>query len=166
MNSIVFQEMREARGLAYSASANLSRPYRLDIPYVYSAFIATQNDKLVDAAKAFEDIINNMPESEAAFKLAKESIITELRTDRIIKSGVLNYYMSLQDMGIDYDRRRTIWEQVPTMTLEDVKAFQQKWVAGRTYTFGILGRSADLDAEYLRSLGPVTKVSKEAIFGY
>jgi hypothetical protein len=166
MNAIVFQEMREARGLAYSASAALRAPSRLENPYYYMAFIATQNDKLVDAAGAFDDIINNMPESEAAFNLAKESIITDLRTQRIIKSNVLWNYIAAQDMGIDYDRRRNIWEQVPSMTFADVKAFQQKWVAGRPYTFAILGRSADLDAAYLQGLGPVTKVSKEDIFGY
>ena len=166
MNAIVFQEMREARGLAYSASAGLSRPWKKDLPYTYSAFIATQNDKLVDAATAFEDIINNMPESEAAFKLAKESIITGLRSERIIKSNVLWNYISAQDLGLDYDRRRTLWEKIPSMTLEDVKEFQQQWVAGRTYTFGILGRSADLDMKYLESLGPVRRVSKEEIFGY
>ncbi len=52
------------------------------------------------------------------------------------------------------------------MTIDDLKAFQQKWVAGRPYTFAILGRSADLDVDYLRSLGPVKKVSQEEIFGY
>ncbi|MDR2883158.1 MAG: insulinase family protein [Alistipes sp.] len=166
MNAIVFQEMREARGLAYSASASLQRPSRLDRPYYYMAFIATQNDKLVDAASAFDDIINNMPESEAAFQLAKESIITDMRTQRIIKSSVIGYYLSAQDMGLDYDRRRTIWEQVPSMTFDDVKAFQQKWVAGRPYTFAILGRSADLDQDYLRTLGPIRKVTQEDIFGY
>jgi predicted Zn-dependent peptidase len=166
MGSIVFQEMREARGLAYSASATLRRPTKLENPYTYIAFIATQNDKLADAAGAFDDIINNMPESEAAFNLAKESIVTDLRTQRIIKSGVLWNWISAQDMGIDYDRRRAIWEALPGMTLADVKAFQQKWVAGRPYTYAILGRSADLDIEFLRSLGPVTRVTKEDIFGY
>ena len=166
MNTIVFQEMREARGLAYSASATLARPSKLENPYTYTAFIATQNDKLKDAASAFDDIINNMPESEAAFKIARESIITDLRSERIIKSGVIGYYLSARDLGLNYDRRRTIWEQVPSMTFDDVKAFQQKWVAGRPYTFAILGRSADLDMDYLRSLGPVRTVTKEEIFGY
>jgi predicted Zn-dependent peptidase len=166
MGSIVFQEMREARGLAYTARASISRPSRLENPYTYMAFIATQNDKLKDAAGAFDDIINNMPESEAAFNLAKEAIITDLRTQRIIKSDVLWSWISAQDMGLDYDRRRATWDAVPTMTLADLKAFQQQWVAGRPYTYLILGRSADLDMEFLGSLGPITRVTKETIFGY
>jgi predicted Zn-dependent peptidase len=166
MSSIVFQEMREARGLAYSANAWLSSPYNLDVPYTYLAFIATQNDKLQDAATAFSSIIDQMPESEAAFTLAKESIINNIRTERIIKSSVLWDYVNAQDLGIDYDTRRDVFEKVPAMTLADVKDFQQKWVAGRPYTYSILGRSADLDMEYLKTLGPVKQVSKEEIFGY
>ncbi len=167
MSAIVFQEMREARGLAYSASANITyRPARKEIPYTFNAFIATQNDKMRDAAEAFDDIINNMPESEAAFKIAKESIISEIRTDRVVKYNVLWFYLAAEDFGIDYDRRKPIYEQVQGMTLADVKAFQQEWIAGRPYTFGILGRSADLDTEYLRTLGPVRKVSQTEIFGY
>ncbi len=166
MNAIVFQEMREARGLAYSAQATLARPSKKQDPYTYLAFIATQNDKLKDAALAFDDIINNMPESEAAFDIAKESILADLRTQRIVKEDVLWSWISAQDLGLDYDRRASIWEKVPAMNLADVKAFQQQWVASRPYIFSILGRSADLDQEYLRTLGPVKKVSKEEIFGY
>jgi predicted Zn-dependent peptidase len=166
MNSIVFQEMREARGLAYSAQAVLRTPSKLDIPYIYIAFIATQNDKMRDAAEAFEDIINDMPESEAAFNIAKESLVANIRTERIIKSGVLDAYIAAEDLGIDYDRRKPIYEQLPSLTLADVTAFQQEWVKDRKYKFCILGRSADLDTEYLNTLGPVQRLTQQEIFGY
>ncbi len=74
MNTIVFQEMREARGLAYSASAYIMQPHYGDMKYGYMAFIATQNDKMQTAIEAFDEIINQMPESEAAFKIAKEGV--------------------------------------------------------------------------------------------
>ena len=166
MNAIVFQEMREARSLAYTAQAFLNEPSRLDRPYMFMAFIATQNDKMGDAIDAFEEIINNMPESEAAFNLAKESLIARIRTDRTIKSDVLWSYLYAKDLGIDYDRSKAIFEQVQTMTLDDVKAAQQQWVKDRDYTYCILGNSTDLDLNYLRKIGPIQFVSQEEIFGY
>ncbi len=166
MNSIVFQEMREARGLAYSAFASLQRPSKKIDPYTYIAFIATQNDKMLDAAAAFDEIINDMPESEAAFGIAKESLVSNLRTERIIKEEVLWTYISNEDLGVNYDRRRSLYEKIPGMTLEDVKTFQQEWVKDRKYNFCILGRSADLDMTFLQGLGPVQKLTKEEIFGY
>ncbi len=166
MNAVVFQEMREARGLAYSASAWLSEPYFLGGNYAYSAFIATQNDKMQTAIEAFDEIINQMPESEAAFSIAKEALIARLRTERTVKANVLWSYMALRDMGLSEDRNKQIFERVQAMTLADVKAAQQKWVKDRKYIYGILGDIQDLDLNYLKTLGPIQTVSQEEIFGY
>ena len=136
MNSIVFQEMREARSLAYSAGAFLISPSKLDRPYVYRTFIATQNDKMIDALKAFDEIINNMPESERAFNVAKEALITRLRTDRITKENILWSYLDAQELGQNVDSRKQLFEEAQNMTLSDIKAFQ------------------------------ITKLSKEDLFGY
>lgn len=166
MNAIVFQEMREARGLAYSANAYLSSPSKLKYPYTMRTFIATQNDKMDDALQAFQLILKDMPLSENAFKLAKEGLITRLRTDRIIKENVLWSYIYAQDLGLKVDRRKEIFEKVPSMTLSDIKAFQEEWVKNRTYTYYILGKEADLDMKALEKYGPVQKISQEELFGY
>lgn len=76
MGAIVFQEMRESRSLAYMAFTEWINPSYLDDNYLFAAIIATQNDKMAQAIDAFDEIINNMPESEAAFKLAKEAVLT------------------------------------------------------------------------------------------
>ncbi len=166
MNAIVFQEMREARSLAYSAQAFLSHQDYKDATYFYMAFIATQNDKMAEAIKAFDQIINEMPESEAAFQLAKEALIARLRTERTTKDAVLWSYLTNRDLGIDYDPDRVLFEQVQQMTLADVKAAQEKWVKGRHYVYGILGDVKDLDVDYLKTLGPVRQISQEELFGY
>ncbi len=166
MNSVVFQEMREARGLAYSAWAMLTTPIHDDGDYRYYAFIATQNDKMQQAVEAFDEIINNMPESEAAFTIAKEGILARLRTQRTTKSDVLYSYIRLRHLGLSQDRNRQLFEQVQSMTLDDVKATQEKWVKNRPYVYGILGDIQDIDLNYLKTLGPVKTVSSEEIFGY
>ncbi|MCQ2285916.1 MAG: insulinase family protein [Bacteroidales bacterium] len=166
MNSIVFQEMREARALAYSAWAGLETPsYAID-SYRFTAFIATQNDKMKDAITAFADIIENMPESEAAFKIAKESILSRLRTQRTIKQDVLWSYLDALDMGVDYDRDKVTYEKIQKMTLADVKKFQEKWIKGNVYSYCILGDIKDLDTKHLAEIGPVTVVDQKTIFGY
>ena len=166
MSSIVFQEMREARGLAYSARAYMSTPTYADGTYSFTAYIATQNDKMKQAIEAFDEIINTMPESEAAFNVAKESYINQLRTLRYTKASVLYAFINARDMGLDYDRARDVFEKVQTMTLDDVKAVQQQWVKDRNYYYLILGDSKNLDLNYLRTLGPITFLSQEQIFGY
>ena len=166
MNAIVFQEMREARGLAYSSSARLYMPSFKDDSYMYYAFIATQNDKMKTAIEAFDEIINDMPESENAFNIAKEALVSRIRTERISGRGVLSSYISDRELGITEPRSKQIFEVAQTLTFDDVKATQQKWVKDRTYVYGILGDIKDLDTAYLQTLGPVQVLTLEEIFGY
>ncbi len=166
MNGIVFQEMREARGLAYSAAARFNQASDLDHTEIFLDFIQTQNDKLVDALTAFDDIINNMPVSQNAFDIAKESIISNIRTQRTVKSGVLDSYINAKRLGLDYDINKDVYEQVQNLTLEDVQKFQQENVKGRKYTICILGRESDFDMNGLSKFGTIKRVSTEDIFGY
>ena len=166
MNAIVFQEMREARGLAYTARARLSEPDAADDSFSFSAFIATQNDKMQIAIEAFDDIINNMPESDAAFAIAKDALESRLRTQRTTGIRVLRSYRDCRLLGLSEPLDREVFKALPALTLADVKACQEQWVKGRTYTYAILGDIKDLDLNYLKTLGPVKTVSLEDIFGY
>jgi len=166
MNAIVFQEMREARGLAYSAGAGYQRPGKPERSYVLNTFIATQNDKMMEAINAFNEILNNMPESENSFNIAKESIITRIRTERILREDILWNYLNDKEFGYTTDQRKAIFEKVPGMTLKDVKAFQEKYIKNKPFTYCILGDAKELDLESLKKIGPITTLTQEEIFGY
>ncbi|MDE6331464.1 MAG: insulinase family protein, partial [Muribaculaceae bacterium] len=166
MNAIVFQEMRESRSLAYSAWAGFQEPPYKHRPYFFSSYIATQNDKMNDAIAAFSDIIENMPQSEAAFNLAKQALDARLRTERTIKDNIAWSYINALDLGNDHDTSRDLFEALPSMTLDSVTDFQKKHVAGRTYYYCILGDTDDIDLEALSRLGRVVMLTPEQIFGY
>ena len=166
MNGIVFQEMREARGLAYSAYANYARPSKPDRSYYMNAFIATQNDKVKDAVDAFQFILNDMPVSEKAFDIAKESIITNIRTSRILREDILWNYIDALEFGYSADSRREFFAKIQSMELSNVKAFQEKYVKGKTYKYCILGDTKDLDMELLSSFGKVQELTLDEIFGF
>ena len=166
MGSIVFQEMRESRGLAYGASASFSLPSYSKYPFVYRSRISTQTDKMMDAIGAFDEIINDMPQSEPAFDLAKNGSIDRLRTQRINKSSVLWEYVDAQDMGVTVNRDKAYYDFLQTATLQDVVKFQQQWVKGRTYHFAILGDKKHLDMKALKQMGEVIELTTEDIFGY
>jgi predicted Zn-dependent peptidase len=166
MNSIVFQEMREARALAYTAYASYGRPSKPEYSYYLNAFIGTQNDKVKDAVDAFKMILNDMPESEKAFEIAKESIITNIRTTRVLRESILFSYINALEFGYQTDSRKELFEKIPAMTLPDVKAFQEKQVKNKPYTYTILGDTKALDMDVLSSFGKVKTLTLEEIFGY
>lgn len=62
LSSIVFQEIRESKALAYSAGTAFTVPMNQK-PHYYRAYVGTQADKMKEAINAMKEIINNMPES-------------------------------------------------------------------------------------------------------
>jgi predicted Zn-dependent peptidase len=166
MNSIVFQEIRESKGLAYSASGGYRTatwPWLHN--YVFS-YIGTQTDKLPEAMKTMFGIFNQMPESEKALSASKDALLNKIRTERITKGNIINTYLSLQKFGIGYDIRKDVYNRVPGMKFADLKAFQEKMIKDKKYTIMVLGKSDKLDLGVLGSYGKVTPLKLEDVFGY
>lgn len=166
MNTIVFQELRESRGLAYQASAWYNTPALKEEPNWFTTYIVSQNDKMSDCLDVFHAIIEQLPASETAFPLAKDALLKRLQTERTWGDAVLGYVLNARRLGLDHDISADIYNQVQTMTLADLEAFAREHVAGRTYKYIILGHEPDLDTDKLQSLGPVHCLSLEEIFGY
>ena len=166
MSSVVFQELREAKGLAYTAYANYRTPARPDRSYYIMSFIGTQSDKLAEATAGMYELLNNMPESEKHFLNAKESIIEKTRTERITKASILFYYERAKKMGLNYDIRKDIFEKTPQLTFADLKEFQEKYMKNKNYTLLILGKKDKLNIEELKKYGEVVFLTLEDIFGY
>lgn len=166
MGSIVFQEMRESRSLAYSASAYFRAPYYAGDTYTFNQFILSQNDKMQQCIETFDSICNNLPVSEIAFKQAKESLIRKIEQRRYVRMAPLTQYMAFEERGWDHDWYKDIYEEVQKLTLEDVVRFQKEHVANRTYRYMILGNKEELDMEYLKTLGPVKELTIDEIFVY
>ncbi|MBR4740132.1 MAG: insulinase family protein, partial [Bacteroidales bacterium] len=166
MNSIVFQEMRESRALAYSAGASLVRPSFTNNDYYFRATIASQNDKLKKAVEGFAEIIETLPESPENLEIAKSAIINKIRTQRVHGISVLYSYIRNKALGFNVPREKLIYDKVGKLTMFDLLATHEDWIRGRTYYYAILGDPKDLDMAFLRTLGPVEVLSLEDVFGY
>ncbi len=166
MNAIVFQELREKRSLAYASRSSYQIPSDKDSYFINSGFIATQNDKVTDAFDAYNDLFNNMPVSENTFKLAKESIINKIRTERITKMNVIWNLINAEKYGRNYDIRKDIYYKTLNMQINDVVDFNKNYIKGKNKFYIILGKEEDLNFKELEKYGKITKLSQEQIFGY
>lgn len=166
MNTIVFQELREARGLAYSAAAIYARPGKRNEPEYVLEYIISQNDKMKDCISVFNDITNNMPESESAFQLSKQNIEKSLQCRRVTKGNVINYYFTMKKLGIDYDIQESIYNALSPLTLQDIKNFENETMKNKTWRYAILGDEKELDMNYLKTIGNVKHLTLKDIFGY
>ena len=166
MNTVVFQEMRETRGLAYNAWAIYRRPSIKDDTEDFFTHIITQNDKMMDCVNHFLTILDTIPQSEASFKVAKEGLTKQLASRRTTKFGLINAWLDARDLGIDYDLNKTVYEALPGLTMQDIVDFAQQQIAHKPYRYIILGNERDLDMAALQKIGPVRRATINEIFGY
>lgn len=166
MNTVVFQELREARGLAYSAFAMYGTPgYKGQPEYAYT-YIISQNDKMMDCIHTFNNIIDTIPQSDKALELAKQALMKRLATRRVTKESLIYTYLGARDRGIDYDINKKVYEAVPSLTMKDVADFEKSTMANKPYRYIILGDEKQLDMESLGKIGPIKRLTTEEIFGY
>lgn len=166
LSSIVFQEIREAKGLAYTAYSSFSKPITDNESYYLTSYVGTQADKLEDAMKAMIDIMNEMPQVNNQLEASKKSIMKNIASDRKVKDRKFFTYLSYKNLGIDYDIRKTIYEEVQKADMDAMQNFFDKRIKGKKYTIMVLGDRDLIDQEVLKSYGPVKELTMEDIFGY
>ncbi|MBQ6652823.1 MAG: insulinase family protein, partial [Prevotella sp.] len=166
MNTIVFQEMREARGLAYNAYAAYVEPSYKEQPEFFFTHIITQNDKMMDCIHQFHQILDTIPESPAAFQIAKDALTKRLQSQRTTKFSLINAWLNAKNLGVNYDLNERIYKNLPALQLSDIVAFEQQQMARKPYRYVILGDENELDIEALEKIGPVRHLTTEEIFGY
>ena len=166
MNTVVFQELRETRGLAYNAFAMYVQPSYKDDPEYFFTHIITQNDKMMDCVRQFHQILDTIPQSEAAFGIAKEALTKRLASQRTTKFGLINAWIVARQRGIDYDENERIYQALPNVTLADIVRFEQENMAHKPYRYIILGNERDLDIAALQQIGPIRRLTTNEIFGF
>lgn len=167
LSSIIFQEIRESRALAYSAFSAFSTPSDPKKNNIVYGFVGTQADKLETATTAMLELMDDMPEADIQFELAKESIIKKINTERIIKDRIFWTYIGNADRGIDYDIRKDVYDYAQTITLDNFRDdFFNEYIKGLNYNFMILGDKEALDMKSLSKIGETKTLTLEEIFNY
>ncbi len=166
LSSIVFQEIRESKSLAYSAYAAYSNSSQKDKHNYLIAYVGTQANKLPEAVDAMMELMNNMPKAQNQFNSSKEAALKRIATQRYTKSSVFFYWLALQDRGIDYDINRDVYQQTQQITLAELETFFNQNVKGKKFNVGLIGKKENLDWEAVRKLGEVKELTLEELFGY
>lgn len=166
LSSIVFQEIRESKALAYSAYAYTANPARKNRAHFLKAYVGTQPDKLRDAVQAFQTILEDMPVSLTQMEHARQSVLKQIAAGRINNAEIYWTWRANRDRGVRGDLRQDIYETIQQATPDDLIRFHQKYIKGRRYHWMVLGDRERVDFDYLRTIGKVQELSLEDVFGY
>ena len=119
-----------------------------------------------DCIATFNSILDTMPQSKAAFDLAKESLKKQLESKRVTREALLNAYITAQQRGIDYDLSERIYQALPSITMDQMVDFERKFMASKPLRYVILGKESELDMKLLERIGKVKRVSGKEIYGF
>jgi len=164
MAGLVFQELREARALAYAAGAQYLTGYRKGDQNLMLGGIATQADKTVEATKAFIDLMDNMPLSEERFALAREAIINNYRTAKIGFRDVIGAVRGWERLGLEPDPRRARFAAIKDAPMQVMTDFHKEFIANKTKLISVVGDKEKIDAAALGAIAPIKEVPIEEIF--
>lgn len=157
---VVFREIREIRGLAYSARGGLSGGWRPgDEDLVYGE-VACDPDKVAESAQQLTSLLPCPPIDAAQFERARRSATTKVEQGRVTfrDVGWTVERWHLRDLLSEGDPRVRLREELQAVTVEAVRAWSEP-LAAIPPTLSIVGDLTRIDRDALAALGEVVEVT-------
>jgi len=123
LGSVISQEIRERRGLAYSAGGFHILPYYKGDKVLYAAYSMVQFDKLEENLSVIEDLMTYFKADLKHFEVGKQSLKQELETERITGEEIFSFVDRSLKRGFDKDPREHTYKKLQTLTYEDYKNY-------------------------------------------
>ncbi|QDO95004.1 insulinase family protein [Formosa sediminum] len=166
LSSIVFQEIRESKSLAYSAFSSYNTAGKLDDSNYVLAYIGTQANKMDQAVEAMMSLMSDMPEAEKQFQAAKDAALKKIAAERITKANIFWEYEGLKKLGIEKDNREAMYNTIKNMEISDLRDFFNDNIKGENYNVMVVGNKKDIDFNALKKLGEVEEMDVDYLFNY
>ncbi len=163
-STLLYQEVREARGLAYTVYGGFSTGQLKADDSSVLAYVGTQADKADEALAAVLATLR-IPVDDKRLETARETIAQNHRVARVPPRAVASFVYSWADEGLKTDPRAVRTERALTTN----KAGLEKWIAAalaKQVIVSITGNRKTLDEAKLKKLAPVTWVPVAKLFGY
>ena len=166
MSSVLFQEVREFRSMAYAAQGLTLTPSLAGStsPSGYVALVATQGDKSMQVIALLDSLITDMPINSENMSVARQSLLNDINNSYPTFRGKPLIVSLSQRNGYSRDVNTPLVEQLPSLTQADVEAFYRQHIKGQPYQLMIVGNVKKLDMKALSRYGTVVKVKKDDIY--
>lgn len=166
ISSIVFQQIREAKALAYSSSASYSATNQIDRKNLMSAYVGSQADKMIEAIQAMDSLLVVLPASKQSFEASKQNLLNVYQTEWLTQDAIIHQYLDDRKKGYRQDARIDQYRTLEKLTWDDVLSFHRERASNGQYQYCIVGAKDKIDKEYLKKLGDFKELTLKEIFGF
>jgi len=164
MSSIVFQEIREFRSLAYMAYGYYQLPYDRAAPGYFLGHMTTQADKTIEALDTYTGLINDMPAKPERMDIIKtslkQSINTKFPSFRSLSSNVPMW----KYQGFTEDPNKVWYPEFDQVRFELVDGFYNKYMKDKPMVITLVGDKSRINMAELKKFGKVIEVKTADIF--
>ncbi|HGG56443.1 MAG TPA: insulinase family protein, partial [Nannocystis exedens] len=123
MSGLIFQELREARGLAYRAWAHFRRGAKTGDASALIGVLGTQGDKTIDALDLMLTLLQSTPVSKERFVASKTALREDTRND-YIQPRIRPWSVYRWDLqGDAVDPREALLGAISTLDLAALREF-------------------------------------------
>ena len=164
MAGLVFQELREARALAYSAWAHFFTPSRPQDENILVGAIGCQADKTIEAVNAFIELLDGMPINQTRWDSAHAAILSAYRTNPISSRSIPGFAYDFNALGLKDDPRSNRYDSLQKADIDSLRGFYEKEIQPKSILLSIVGDSKKIDLNELKKIGPLTEVKPEQLF--
>lgn len=166
LSSIVFQEIRESKSLAYSANVMYNANSEAGKHDYVTSYVGTQADKLPLAVDAIRHLMLEFPQINFQFENAKNSALKQIATGRIKRTHIFFNLKNLNKLGVDYDLRKDMYAEIEKLTLAELTDFYNNEIKSITFNTALMGKKENLDMKAIQAMGELVEVSLEELLGY
>jgi len=159
MTSILFQEIREFRSMAYMSMSDLYIPEWKNREQQGSFLIAaagTQCDKAIDVMRVMDSLFTNLPIRSQKIKEKKIEFYNQLFHSypdfREKTAKVESYLLNGQEREYNSERLSII----SSLTEDELKSFADVFLSGKPVVWCVVGNAKKMDMEGLKSFGTIT----------
>jgi len=166
MGSVLFQEIREFRAMAYSTGGQDITPNRSrhnEYPSGYIAYLGTQADKAMLALGVLDSLMRHMPVNEQNVAAAKQEILNKINNSYPSFRQLADYVSSYRALGHKEDPRATLAREVPKLTTADMVDFYQSNIQQQPRVYFVIGNKKQLDMQALSKYGRVVELKKDDV---
>ena len=169
MSSVLFQEVREFRSMAYSASSYYtmrSRGLAPHSPLCFGTVVGTQGDKAMQAIALVDSLLRDMPMLEKNFDTSRQEAINELDTRFPSFRDIGLRIATLRSQGYDSDNNSGLAQLYGHATMEGMRKFYNNHIQHNEghRVWGIVGDKSKLDLDELSKYGNVVFLKESDLF--
>lgn len=155
MSSLVFQEIREFRSLAYSTTARYQMAGKEGVNNSFFGYIGCQGDKTPESLEIMNELITKMPLKPEREEAIREALISEAKSSKPGFRELIETVDKWEEMGYTEDPNKKLLAYYQDLSFNEITNFYNQEIKDRNMQLIVVGNKKKFSPKILKTYGKV-----------